>query len=179
MPRFRCGPAEVVSRRTKTCRERRKLLDNFRRQRYGDKKAHKTTAGSLSGEVLKQGIEIFETAVFNDDSATSIVVFDCDLETKGALQAVLDFANVGVDGRLGFGLLLDGALRMQKTLDVVFRLANRKRKCKDALRCLFHLFGVFEGEQGARVAKTQLARLNAVLNARREPQKAQEVGNGG
>jgi hypothetical protein len=81
MPRFRCGPAEVISRRTKTTTKRRQLMDNFRRQRDGHKKAHKSTAGSLHSQGLKQGVEVFETAVFDDNFAAAIVVFDRDLET--------------------------------------------------------------------------------------------------
>src|ERR1017187_4871947 len=54
----------------------------------------------VPGELLEEGVEVFQAGVFDDDFAAAVVVFDVNLEAEGALKPVLDFADVGVDGGL-------------------------------------------------------------------------------
>src|ERR1700691_4034298 len=103
---------------------------------------------SIPCELLKEGIEVFELGVFDNDFAATLVVFYVDPEAEGALEAVLDLADVGVDGGSWFGVFLAGLFWVQEALNVGFRLANRKRKSNDALGCLFDFLGVFEGKKG-------------------------------
>src|SRR5208337_2613733 len=119
------------------------------------------TGPSFSRQLLEQQVEVFQPGVFDDDFAVAVVVFNVDFEAQGALQAVLDFADVGVDGRLGFRILLCGLFGMQKALDVVLCLANRKRTSDDSLGYLLHIFGVFEAQQRTSVAEAELAGLDA------------------
>lgn len=36
---------------------------------------------SIPGELLQQGVEVFQLGVFNDDSAAAVVVFDVNLQS--------------------------------------------------------------------------------------------------
>src|ERR1700733_7679641 len=45
---------------------------------------------------FEQGIEVFQAGVFDDHPSAAILVFDRNLETKGPLQRVTGFANIGV-----------------------------------------------------------------------------------
>ena len=100
-------------------------------------------SGSFAGQVLEQGVEVFELGVLDNDFAAAVMVFNVDLEAQGSLQAFLDLADIGIDGRLWFNFFLCRFFRVDETLDVVLCLANRERKCGYALSDLFHLLGVF------------------------------------
>ena len=52
----------------------------------------------MAAESGEDGVEVFEAGVFDDDAAFALFVLDVDLEAKGALEAVLGFADVGVFG---------------------------------------------------------------------------------
>ena len=71
---------------------------------------------------------------------------------------------LGSMGGLGFGFLFGGLFGVKEALDVVLGLANRKRKSDNALGRLFHLFGVFEGQQGTSMTETELAGFDAGLD---------------
>ena len=116
------------------------------------------------GELLQQRVEIFQLGVFDDDLAAAVVVFDVDFQAEGALQALLHFADIGVNRRLGLGLLLGSALGMQQALNVGLGLANRKRKSDDTLGSLLDFLGGFEGKQRTGVAEAELAGLDAGLD---------------
>src|ERR1035437_2285190 len=118
----------------------------------------------LPGQLLQKGVEVFKLGVLDNHFAAPVVIFDADLEAQCALQPVLDFANVGIDYRLRLGVLFQ-AFRMQETLDVGLRLANRKRKCGDPLRSLLDLLSVFESEERSSVPEAQFTGLNPGLNA--------------
>jgi len=100
---------------------------------------------SLSSQLLQQSVEVFKFGVFNDHFAAALAIFDQNFETECALQALLHFANVRIDGRFGLGRVLDGLFRMDQALDVILCLANRKRKRGDTLSSLLHFFAVLEG----------------------------------
>ena len=53
----------------------------------------------FASQVLEQGVKVFELGVLDDDFAAAVVVIDGDFEAERALQAILDFADVGIDGR--------------------------------------------------------------------------------
>ena len=87
--------------------------------------------------------------VVDNDFAVAVVVLDVDLEAQGALEALLDFADVGIDSRLGLGFLLGGALGVQQALDEAFGLANRKRKMRPTRFCGFlDLLGDVQRQEG-------------------------------
>src|SRR5438876_3679474 len=88
--------------------------------------------GLLSGELLEEGVEVFEAGVLDDDSAAAFVIFDMDLQTEGALQALRYLLDVRIDGRLGFGLFLL-ALGVEEGLNVGLCLSDRERKSDNAL----------------------------------------------
>lgn len=119
---------------------------------------------SVSRQLLEQGVEVFQLCVFDDDFAAATVIFDVNLEAEGTLQTLLDFANIGVDGRLRLGIFLSGALGMEESLNVILCLANRKRKSGNSLGCFLDLLGVLKGQQGASMTEAEFARLYASLH---------------
>ena len=91
------------------------------------------------------------------------MVIDCNFETKCALQPFLGVANVCVDGRRRFRTFLCLAAGVDELLDEALGLANRKRTIGDPLRCPFHFPGFLKREEGACVAKRELAGFDAVF----------------
>ena len=118
----------------------------------------------ISGELLEEGIEVFEAGVLDDDFAAALVIFDVDLQTEGALEALRYFLDVRIYGRLGLGLLLF-ALGVEEGLDISLRLTNRERKSDNALRSLLDFLGMLEGKEGSGMSKGKLPGLDAALHS--------------
>lgn len=121
-------------------------------------------AGSVAGQGLEERIEVGQVGVFDDDAAAAFVVFNVDLEAEGPLQLFGNFADIGIDRRLGLGLLLF-IFRIEQALNVGFCLTNRKRKSGDTLGSFLDVFSVLQTKKHLGVAKAEFAGFDARLNA--------------
>ena len=72
---------------------------------------------------------------------------------------------LGSMGGSALGSFFALAAGVDQPLHVVLGLAHRHGKRRNALRRLFHLLGMFKGQQRARVAKGQFAGLDTGLHS--------------
>src|ERR1700722_3625634 len=134
------------------------------RDRQSSLRGTKASLSRLPADGFQQCVKVLELCVLDNDAPLAAAVFNVDLEAENPLEALLDFAYVGIDGGFGLFLWLCVAVGMNQALNVALRLANRKRKVSDSLGCFFDVLGMFQREEGARMAKAELAALDPGLN---------------
>src|SRR5882757_6723238 len=67
----------------------------------------------LASYGFEQGIEVFQTGIFDDHSSAAVLVFDRNLQTQGSLQRIPRFADIGIERRFLLFFTLRFLLRVQ------------------------------------------------------------------